>query len=137
VAIRPAMTYIVTTDSGYGGCREHLDSINVRTSSLINISRFQKALHGDSPSTHYGSVATLAGLAAYRKINYRLLNVMISASCKAETAVDFMKILENLHDAWWAKEEGPADSYETFGRSAVMAHQNSVEMLYKAHEHDF
>ena len=111
VAIRPAMTYVAATDLGYGGCREHLDGIDVRTSSLANILHLQKALHGDSPAAHYGSVATVAGLAAYRKTNYRLLSVMISASCKAETAVDFAEILENLLEAWWDKEKGPADSY--------------------------
>lgn len=106
-----------------GLCREHTifdDLTIVDFDQLQALSYRVHPIDGSVASAHYGKEATVVGIAPFRSANYDIKPILISATCKSDTAADSVLLLEAIVDAWMnspngAPIRGPVDSIASDG----------------------
>ncbi|KAJ7840479.1 hypothetical protein B0H13DRAFT_1649685 [Mycena leptocephala] len=58
------------------------------------------AVHGDSPTCHYGREATVAAVAPCGAANYHGLPILQTQTCKSEKGPGFAALLESILEQW-------------------------------------
>ncbi|KAF4590061.1 hypothetical protein EYR38_009359 [Pleurotus pulmonarius] len=100
VAIRRNVRWIRQLDSIGGLCREHVEELDISMRTHDTTIRTWEAVHGEEPSCHYGSEATVAVFGAFNGTDYEPRPVLVSATCKAEKAPEFARLVRLLDEAW-------------------------------------
>ncbi|EKM57125.1 uncharacterized protein PHACADRAFT_51634, partial [Phanerochaete carnosa HHB-10118-sp] len=98
--------YDATSNQVLGLCREHSHMLDLRVLSVEAVKAIAAALHGDSPCCHYGSEATVAAMAPFRKDHYTIIPIMVSPTCKAETAEELAEHILMILRTWHESEDG-------------------------------
>lgn len=89
-----------------GLCREHALQLDLRVTSIDAVTQVAAAVHGDEPIVHYGSEATVAAMAPFRKEHYTVIPLMVSATCKTETAENLAEHILMILKSWHEHEDG-------------------------------
>ncbi|KAF7426548.1 hypothetical protein PC9H_008917 [Pleurotus ostreatus] len=100
VAIRRNVRWIRRLDSIGGLCREHVDDLDISMRTHDTTMRTWEAVHGNEPTCHYGSEATVAVFGAFNGVDYEPRPVLVSATCNAEKAPEFASLVRLLGKAW-------------------------------------
>ncbi|KAH9910636.1 uncharacterized protein B0H18DRAFT_1176982 [Fomitopsis serialis] len=100
IAIERRMRWVKSIDCMVGACREHCSGLDMSMSNFSCVLEVAEAMHGDSPTCHYGSDATVFGMAPFRGDNYHIVPIAVSASCKAEKAEEFGDMIDMSIDEW-------------------------------------
>lgn len=96
-------------ENSIGGlCREHTTRNGLVISSFSNLEHIANSVHGLEPTAHYGKEATVAGIAPFRLEDYDIRPVLVSATCKSDTAVECTAFIQKIIDAWCTTPEGEA-----------------------------
>ncbi|EPS99538.1 hypothetical protein FOMPIDRAFT_28660, partial [Fomitopsis schrenkii] len=143
LAVDPRMRWFKTRNIIIGGCREHFGDLDATMSCWDSVLKFVHALLGDSPQCHFGSEATVFGIAPLRDENYHILPISLSASCKAEKATEFGDILISTLDDWaacaaedwgdiWAFSCDGASTFRGACYEHLMSHEfDKASLLYR------
>ncbi|KAI0068929.1 hypothetical protein BV25DRAFT_1844785 [Artomyces pyxidatus] len=83
-----------------GLCREHAIRANLGMTDFPSVLQVADSIHGDAPSCHYGREATVAAIAPFAIDHYHPIPILLSATCKSETAPEFAVILGLLIEGW-------------------------------------
>jgi hypothetical protein len=68
--------------------------------SMDSVLEVLDAVHGDSPTCHYGREATVAAVAPFRAANYHGLPILQTQTCKSEKGPGFAALLESILEQW-------------------------------------
>ncbi|KDQ51736.1 hypothetical protein JAAARDRAFT_83648, partial [Jaapia argillacea MUCL 33604] len=83
-----------------GLCRDHTPGLDLGMTDMPSVLHVVEAVHGESPTCHYGREATVAAIGPYRPDNYHPMPVMVSLTCKSETAEQFAVVMQLLIDQY-------------------------------------
>lgn len=83
-----------------GTCRECVEGLDLSLATLDAVIALRQAMQGGDPRCHFGSEATVFAIAAFCKERYHALPILVSASCKRETANEFAELLELSLLSW-------------------------------------
>ncbi|KAJ7657436.1 hypothetical protein DFH06DRAFT_1090907 [Mycena polygramma] len=88
------------TNQIIGLCREHSGELDLSMSTMDSVLAVLEAVHGDSPTCHYGREATVAAVAPFRSENYHGLPIVQTQTCKSEKGVGFTALLNSILVQW-------------------------------------
>ncbi|KAJ7605499.1 hypothetical protein DFH06DRAFT_1384981 [Mycena polygramma] len=88
------------TNQILGLCREHSGELDLSMSTMDSVLAVLEAVHGDSPTCHYGREATVAAVAPFRSENYHGLPIVQTQTCKSEKGVGFTALLNSILVQW-------------------------------------
>ncbi|KAI0056200.1 hypothetical protein BV25DRAFT_1762086, partial [Artomyces pyxidatus] len=83
-----------------GLCREHAVRADLGMADLPSVLKVVETVHGKNPTCHYGREATVAAVAPFGADNYHPTPILLSVTCKSETAPEFAVIVRLLIDGW-------------------------------------
>ena len=69
-----------------GLCCEHSKDHNLRINNYEAMEQLAETVHGSKPTVHYVKEATVIGIAPFRRDDYDVRPIVISGTCKTETA---------------------------------------------------
>ena len=102
-------------------------------SDIPTILKLAEATLGENPTCHFGREATVAVVAALREDQYHPLPIMVSATCKSETADQFAVIVQMHIDQrklYGAATHGPLWHVSTDGDATFRGALHIVLMRY-------
>lgn len=67
---------------------------------LPSVLKLAEAVHGGSPTLHFGREATVVAVGPLRGFEYHPNPVVVSTTCKSETGAEFSVILERVMEQW-------------------------------------
>ncbi|KAJ7736281.1 hypothetical protein B0H16DRAFT_1326584 [Mycena metata] len=88
------------TNQIIGLCREHSGHLDLSMNTMDSVLTAVDAVHGESPTCHYGREATVVAVGAFRPENYHALPIMQAQTCKSEKGKGFGDILESVLEQW-------------------------------------
>ncbi|KAJ7079589.1 hypothetical protein B0H15DRAFT_787927 [Mycena belliarum] len=88
------------TNQIVGLCREHCGDLDLSMDSMNSVIEVLDAVHGDTPTCHYGREATVGAVGAFRAEHYHGLPILQAQTCKSEKGPGFAVLLESLLDQW-------------------------------------
>ena len=94
------------TNEVVGFCREHSDGIDRRVTGMDVVQYLADLVHGDVPSLHFGSEASVVAIAAHRDDNYQAIPLVVSTKCGAETGKECASWLARVITAWESNQYG-------------------------------
>ncbi|KAK7006523.1 hypothetical protein R3P38DRAFT_3213818 [Favolaschia claudopus] len=68
--------------------------------SMDSVLAVLEAVHGDSPTCHYGREATVAAIAPFSAQNYHGLPIVQTQTCKSERGAGFASLLSSIMEQW-------------------------------------
>ncbi|KAJ6607976.1 hypothetical protein B0H10DRAFT_1955815 [Mycena sp. CBHHK59/15] len=83
-----------------GLCREHSGHLNLGMNNMDSVLEVLDAVHGDSPTCHYGREATVVAVSAFRSDNYHGLPIVQSQTCKSEKGPGFARLVDMVIEQW-------------------------------------
>src|SRR6202011_1401452 len=83
-----------------GLCREHSKDHNLRITDYDAMEQLAETVHGQNPTVHYAKEATVMGIAPFRRHDYDIRPVVISGTCKKDTAPGSAAMHQLVLDAW-------------------------------------
>jgi hypothetical protein len=98
------------TNRSLGLCREHSSQLDLGMKDMDSVLAVLDAVHGDSPTTHYGREATVGAIGRFGPENYHALPILQTQTCKSEKGKDFAELLELILEQWkihGAPQNGP------------------------------
>lgn len=90
--------YLKSMNSILGLCREHTHLVDPHATSIDAIAAVASAL--EAGTCHLGKEATVAVIGAFRYDNYGVSPVLISPTCKTETAQGSLSWLQMILTEW-------------------------------------
>ncbi|KIJ36456.1 hypothetical protein M422DRAFT_77421, partial [Sphaerobolus stellatus SS14] len=87
-----------------GLCREHAHTVDPYITSIKAVRDVGKAIH--SGECHLGKEATVAAIGRFSKDNYHISPVILSPTCKTETAEQSKIWIQNILAQWKNSEDG-------------------------------
>ncbi|KAJ7758390.1 hypothetical protein B0H16DRAFT_1689376 [Mycena metata] len=108
------------TNQIIGLCREHSEPFDLTMNSMESVLKIVEAVHGDSPTCHYGREATVLAIGPYRDHNYHGVPIGQTQTCKSEKGAGFAALLTMTLEQWKIHGEphsGPALTVSTDGDS--------------------
>ncbi|KAH7918504.1 hypothetical protein BV22DRAFT_1024504 [Leucogyrophana mollusca] len=108
VAINEEAYYDKCRNSIGGLCRDHSGCIDLKATDYDSILHASESVHGDNPPCHYGREATVTVIAAFSQTKYSPLPVLVSPTCKSETADSAEVLIQQLLDCWHQHPDGKA-----------------------------
>ncbi|KAJ7022046.1 hypothetical protein C8F04DRAFT_972033 [Mycena alexandri] len=103
-----------------GLCREHTQAFDLTMKDMESVLKIVEAVHGDSPTCHYGREATVIAIGPYRNDNYHGVPIGQTQTCKSEKGEGFAALLRLTLAQWkihGASENGPIFTVNTDGDS--------------------
>ncbi|KAJ7477582.1 hypothetical protein FB451DRAFT_1032912 [Mycena latifolia] len=88
------------TNQIIGLCREHSGGLDLSMSDMDSVLEVVEAVHGDSPTCHYGREATVAAVGPFRADNYHGLPIVQTQTCKSEKGKGFAALLTSILEQW-------------------------------------
>ncbi|KAJ7468107.1 hypothetical protein FB451DRAFT_1137242 [Mycena latifolia] len=88
------------TNQIIGLCREHSGNLDLSMNDMDSVLEVLNAVHGESPTCHYGREATVAAVGAFRANNYHGLPILQAQTCKSEKGDGFAALLESILEEW-------------------------------------
>ncbi|KAJ6611372.1 hypothetical protein B0H10DRAFT_1809693, partial [Mycena sp. CBHHK59/15] len=83
-----------------GLCREHSGHLNLGMNNMDSVLEVLDAVHGDSPTCHYGREATVVAVSAFRSDNYHGLPIVQSQTCESEKGPGFARLVDMVIEQW-------------------------------------
>lgn len=108
IAVDERGCYDRETDEVVGFCREHSAGVERRITGMAAVEYLMDLVHGEDPSLHFGSEASVVAIAAHREDNYQAIPLVVSTKCGTETGKDCAGWLERVITAWKSNEYGEA-----------------------------
>lgn len=119
-----------------GPCCEHSSHLDLSLKDFDVALKLAHAMHGDTPTVHYATEATVVAIAPYGSDNYHPLLICVSGSCKAENGEEFAVLLTLVISSWHNSCEdlyGPLWTLDTNGGTALHGGAYKVLMTTKFH----
>ncbi|KAJ7088238.1 hypothetical protein C8R43DRAFT_908771 [Mycena crocata] len=88
------------TNQILGLCREHSAGLDLSMTSMDSVLNVVNAVHGESPTCHYGREATVFAVGAFRADNYHGLPILQTQSCQKEKGPKFAVLLQSILEQW-------------------------------------
>jgi hypothetical protein len=88
------------TNQIIGLCREHSAHLDLSMNDMDSVLEVLEAVHGESPTCHYGREATVVAVGAFRSDNYHGLPIAQTQTCKSEKGKGFAALLESTLEQW-------------------------------------
>ncbi|KAK6996107.1 hypothetical protein R3P38DRAFT_2480378, partial [Favolaschia claudopus] len=92
-----------------GLCREHSGDLDLSMDSIDSVLAVLEAVHGDSPTCHYGREATVAAVAPFSSEDYHGLPIVQTQTCKSEKGPGFANLLSSIMEQWELNATDNAD----------------------------
>lgn len=106
VAINECCRYDALRDYILGLCREHSHRVNKSVRTYANVEAVSKALHQDKTCC-YGKDGTVVAIGPYADSeHYTPIAIVVSPSCKKETADELLIWIELILDVWRTHPDG-------------------------------
>jgi len=100
--------YLKFCQSVGGLCREHSKDHNLQINDYEAMEQLAETVHGPKPTVHYAKEATVIGIAPFRQDDYDVRPIVISGTCKTETALGSANMHQMVLDAWRTNPNGEA-----------------------------
>lgn len=108
VSINEVCRYGLDRNCILGLCREHSHTVNTQVNSLDTVHAVEKALHEDKTCC-YGKDATVVVVGPYADAtHYTPVPIIVSPSCKQETAMQLSQWIKTAVDVWVSHPDGEA-----------------------------
>jgi hypothetical protein len=88
------------TNQIIGLCREHSESFDLAMNDMASVLKVVDAVHGESPTCHYGREATVLAMGAFRANNYHVVPIGQTQTCKSEKGPGFAALLKMAMEQW-------------------------------------
>lgn len=88
VAVDERGCYDRETNEVVGFCREHSAGVDRCITGMAAVEYLTGLVHGEDPSLHFGSEASVVAIAAHRAYNYQAIPLVVSTKCGSETGED-------------------------------------------------
>ena len=136
VAVDERGCYDRVTNEVVGFCREHGAGVDRRITGMAAVEYLADLVHGEDPTLHFGSEASVVAIAAHREDNYQAIPLVVSTKCGTETGEDCANWLRGVITAWesnkhGAEYNGPIWSVASDGEASL---RNSRFQLCMDHE---
>ncbi|KAJ7849681.1 hypothetical protein B0H14DRAFT_3866837 [Mycena olivaceomarginata] len=103
------------TNQIIGLCREHSEPFDLAMNDMESVLKIVDAVHGDSPTCHYGREATVLAIGPYHERNYHRVSIGQTQTCKSEKGPGFAVLLKMTLEEW--KTHGEPHSGPVFSAS--------------------
>ncbi|KAJ7140342.1 hypothetical protein C8R46DRAFT_1233789 [Mycena filopes] len=120
------------TNQIIGLCREHSDPFDLAMNNMESVLKVVDAVHGDSPTCHYGREATVLAIGPYRDTNYHGVPIGQTQTCKSEKGPGFAALLKMTLEEWKTHGEphnGPVFTVSFDGDSVFRDGASKVLMV--------
>ncbi|KAG2029443.1 hypothetical protein BDR03DRAFT_803659, partial [Suillus americanus] len=108
LAINEGAYYDKSRNTIGGLCRDHSGLLDLKIVDYDSVLHASEAIHGEHRVCHYGKEATVAAIAAFSKDHYGPLPILVSPTCKAETAEKAANLIQRMLDCWRCHAAGEA-----------------------------
>ena len=106
VAVDERGCYDRETNEVVGFCREHGAGVDRRITGMAAVEYLADLVHGENPTLHFGSEASVVAIAAHREDNYQAIPLVVSTKCGTETGEDCANWLRRVVTAWELNQYG-------------------------------
>lgn len=108
IAINEVCRYDADRNRILGLCREHSHTVNTHVLSLDTVHSVEKAVH-ETKTCCYGKDGTVVAIGPYANAeHYTPVPIVVSPSCKKETAQQLVRWIKIILDEWSANPDGEA-----------------------------
>jgi hypothetical protein len=108
VAVDERGCYHRETNEVVGFCREHSVGVDRRVTGMAAVEYLSDLVHGEDPTLHFGSEASVVAIAAHQEENYQAIPLVVSTKCGTETGEDCANWLKKVVIAWESNRYGAA-----------------------------
>ena len=106
VAVDERGCYDRVTNEVVGFCCEHGAGVDRRITGMAAVEYLADLVHGEDPTLHFGSEASVVAIAAHREDNYQAIPLVVSTKCGTETGEDCANWLRGVITAWESNKHG-------------------------------